>query len=265
MRIAWLTDIHLNFLVPREIDLFISKVKKTNPDVVIITGDIGESHDFEEHLVKMTCDLATPILFTLGNHDFYGSSFRKVKEQAKQLIAKDDNLTWLSVSRPVQLWETIALVGHDSWADGRFGDYGGSDVELSDFYTIEDFMFLDKKDRLEVMQAAADEAVRHLSEVLPKALDMADHVIVATHVPPFREASWYRGKVSDDDYLPHFSCKAVGDVILDAMADRDEKKLTVLCGHTHGSGEAQISDSVLALTGKARYGHPEIQQIFEFD
>ena len=265
MRIAWLTDIHLNFLIPREIDLFISKVKKTNPDVVIITGDIGESHDFGEYLTKMARDLATPILFTLGNHDFWGSSFRKVKERARQLIAEEDNLTWLSVSEPVQLSESIALVGHDSWADGRFGDYDGSDVELSDFYAIEDLMFLDKKDRLEVVQAAADEAVRHLSEVLPRALDVADHVIVATHVPPFREACWYQGKVSDDDYLPHFSCKAVGDVILDAMTGRNEKKLTVLCGHTHGSGEAQISDNILALTGKAKYGRPEIQQVFELD
>jgi predicted MPP superfamily phosphohydrolase len=265
MRIAWLTDIHLNFLVPREIDLLISKVKKTNPDVVIITGDIGESRDFGEHLDKMARDLARPILFTLGNHDFYGSSFRKVKEHAKQLIAEDGNLTWLSVTGPVQLTNDLAIVGHDSWADGRFGDYDSSDVELSDFFTIEDLMFLDKKDRLEVMQEAADEAVRHLADVLPRALDMADHVILATHVPPFKEASWYRGKVSDDDYLPHFSCKAVGDAIMAAMAGRNEKKLTVLCGHTHGSGEAHIRDNILVLTGKARYGHPEIQQVFEFD
>jgi Icc protein len=265
MRIAWLTDIHLNFLVTREIDLFISKVKKSNADVVIITGDIGESRDFDEHLDKMARNLATPILFTLGNHDFYGSSFRKVRERARELHEQIDDLIWLSVSEPMQLSEKLAVVGHDSWADGRFGDYDGSHVELSDFYTIEDLMFLDKKDRLEVMQAAADEAVRHLTDVLPKALDMADHVLLATHVPPFKESSWYRGKVSDDDYLPYFSCKAVGNMILNAMIGRNEKKLTVLCGHTHGSGEAQISDSILVLTGKARYGFPEVQRVFEFD
>lgn len=265
MRIAWLTDIHLNFLEPPGVDRFISKVKAKSVDAVIITGDIGESRDFGEHLEKMARDLAKPVMFTLGNHDFYGSSFRKVKERARQLNEKIDDLTWLSVSGPVQLSENLVVVGHDSWADGRFGDYDGSEVELSDFFTIDDLLYLDKKDRLEVMQKAADEAARHLTDILPKALDMADHVLLATHVPPFKEASWYRSKVSDDMYLPYFSCKVVGDAILDAMTGRNEKKLTVLCGHTHGNGEAQISDNILVLTGKARYGHPEIQQVFEFD
>lgn len=37
------------------------------------------------------------------------------------------------------------------------------------------------------------------------------------HVPPFREASWHQGRISDDDWLPHFTCKAVGDVLREAM------------------------------------------------
>ncbi len=93
MRIAWLTDIHLNFLEPPGVDRFISKIKAKNVDVVIITGDIGESGDFGEHLDKMARDLAKPVMFTLGNHDFYGSSFRKVKERARQLNEKINDLS----------------------------------------------------------------------------------------------------------------------------------------------------------------------------
>jgi len=265
MRTAWLTDIHLNFLEPPGINRFISRVKDRNADSIIITGDIGESQDFCRYLEKIARELATPILFALGNHDFYGSSFRKVKEDARELVANIGNLTWLSESGPVQLSENIAVVGHDSWCDGRFGDYDGSPIELSDFFVIEDLMFLDKDSRLEVMHTAADEAAAHLRSVLPKALDMADHVILATHVPPFKEACWYGGRISDAMYLPYFSCKAVGDVILQAMTGRDEKKLTVLCGHTHGSGEAQVGGNIHIFTGNAKYGHPEVQHVFEFD
>ncbi len=41
---------------------------------------------------------------------------------------------------------------------------------------------------------------------------------MATYIPPFREAAWYEGRPSADDYLPFFSCKAVGDVLLDVRS-----------------------------------------------
>lgn len=84
---------------------------------------------------------------------------------------------------------------------------------------------------------------------LPQALSEFQHVIFATHVPPFREACWHRGKISDDDWLPHFTCKAVGDVLLEIMKENPDRKLIVLCGHTHGAGEAQQLPNLKVLTG----------------
>ena len=48
-----------------------------------------------------------------------------------------------------------------------------------------------------------------------QALERFEHVLVLTHVPPFREACWHEGRISGDDYLPYFACKATGDVLLD--------------------------------------------------
>ena len=39
--------------------------------------------------------------------------------------------------------------------------------------------------------------------------------------------------------------------------------MTVLCGHTHGRGEARILENLLVLTGGATYGKPEVQRILE--
>lgn len=39
-------------------------------------------------------------------------------------------------------------------------------------------------------------------------------VIVATHVPPYRESCWYEGKISDDNWAPFFVCGQVGEVLL---------------------------------------------------
>ena len=56
----------------------------------------------------------------------------------------------------------------------------------------------------------------------------------------------------------------MGDAVLDVMRFAPDRELTVLCGHTHGCGETRPLSNVLILTGKAQYGHPEIQRIFEW-
>src|SRR5438874_8164912 len=98
------------------------------------------------------------------------------------------------------------------------------------------------------MQELGDEASAYLRSVLPEALRRFRHVIVLTHVPPFREACWHQGRISTDDYLPHFTCKAAGDALREAMAAQPDRQMTVLCGHTHGEGEARILPNLRVLT-----------------
>ena len=99
--------------------------------------------------------------------------------------------------------------------------------------------------------------------LLPDALDRFQHVLVVTHVPPFRESCWHEGRISDNDWLPHFACKAVGDVLADEMKKHLGKQMTVICGHTHGAGEAQILPNLRVLTGGAEYGNPVKQRVLE--
>ena len=47
------------------------------------------------------------------------------------------------------------------------------------------------------------------------------------------------------------------------MLEYPEKHMTVLCGHTHSPGQAQILNNLEVLTGKSSYGEPEVQQIVE--
>ena len=126
-------------------------------------------------------------------------------------------------------------------------------------------MDLDHATRLQKLHALADEAAAHFRALLPDALQRFEKLIVVTHVPPFREACWYRGRPSDDAWLPHFSCKVVGDVLAEAMAAHPDRDMTVLCGHTHGAGEAQILPNLRVLTGGAIYGKPNIQRVLKVD
>ena len=115
------------------------------------------------------------------------------------------------------------------------------------------------------MTALADEAARHFKRVLQEATSRYQHVIAVTHVPPFRKAAWYQGKTSNDDFLPYFACKAVGDVLTKTMKACPQSDLLVLCGHTHGGGELQVLDNLQVLTGEAEYGNPVIQRVFDVE
>jgi hypothetical protein len=115
-----------------------------------------------------------------------------------------------------------------------------------------------------LLQALGDAAAKHVRQVLPQALDGNRQAILATHVPPLRDACWHQGQISNDEWAPHFVCMAVGEAILDVMRDRPDQRLTVLCGHTHGDGETWPLPNVQILTGGAEYGRPEVKRVFEF-
>jgi predicted phosphohydrolase len=264
-RFAWMTDVHLNFLEAVDVDQFLTSVAGTESDGVLLSGDIGEAPDVVPLLKAFADRLDRPIYFVLGNHDFYRGSIAGVREKVKLLCAACPNLCWLSNLGVVAMTEQTALVGHDGWGDGRIGDYWGSSVSLNDWYLIEELAWLDQKERLAKLHSLGDEAAVHFRAVLPDALQRYRNVLVVTHVPPFREACWYNGSISDEHWLPHFTCKAVGEVLAGAMAARNEKQMTVLCGHSHGKGEVRILPNLHVLTGGAQYGHPQVQRVLEVE
>lgn len=235
-----------------------------NADAILISGDIAQAPTIEEHLSKMAQSLASPIYFVLGNHDFYHGSISGVRATVTNLSKGSPHLHWLNVCGAVYLSSTTCLVGHDGWGDARLGDYHNSAVMLNDFLLVSELTGLSRGELLQQLHQLGDEAAEHFKTVLPEVFKSAEHVVVLTHVPPFLEAAWYNGQYCDSDWLPFFSCKAVGDILTKIMQKHQDKRMTVLCGHTHGGGTSQILPNLVALTGQARYGHPVIQEIFEW-
>ena len=176
------------------------------------------------------------------------------------MVGETKNLVYLNLAGVVELTPNTALVGHDGWADGRLGDFEGSDVILNDFLLIDelrcwrDSHTLDKPALRRVLELLGDEAAGYLRSVLAPAAEKYPQVIVATHVPPFREAAWHQGRPSSDDFLPFFACKAVGDVLLELAQSHPGCQILVLCGHTHGGGEVQVLENLRVVTGPAEYG-----------
>jgi len=282
MKIAWLTDIHLNFLSKRRRMQFYNKILVESPDVVLIGGDIGEADTVAKFLVEMNDYLDREIYFVLGNHDYYRSSIKQVRMNISTLSRNYKNLNWLPESGTVEINKNTALIGHGLWADGKLGDFLNSDVLLNDYIFIKDFnpslnvssresISIDSytgkgtKNRwLSMLYKLGDESAEYISKELPKALEYYSCIIFLSHVPPFKEACLHLGKVSDDNWLPHFSCKSAGDKLIEIMRKHPDKKLTVLCGHTHGSGEVDILENIKVYSGEAVYEEPQLQRIFNY-
>ena len=261
----WLTDIHLNFLDNEQLDRFINRLSRKKVDGILIAGDIGEANSIKNYLEILSNRLSFPIYFVLGNHDFYRGSVEFVRSEVLKFLSTRPTLQWLTNSNIISLSTETALIGHDSWADCQFGDYWKSNVQLNDFTLIGDFIGRTKTECLETMKSLADEAARHFKKALPEALQEHQKVIIVTHVPPFKESALYRGKISNPDWLPFFTCKAVGDVLLSVMSKYPNKEALVLCGHTHGSAFFQPLPNLKVITGAAVYGKPTIHKAIEID
>jgi predicted phosphohydrolase len=265
MRAVWVNDIHLDFLDRDAVDSYLLSVVRERPEVLLVGGDISTASLVEPHLQRIEELLDVPICFVLGNHDFYHGSIARVRRKVRDLCERSERLHWLNLTGVFPLTRETALVGHDGWGDARLGNYKTTQVELSDFFLIDDLRAKERSELVEILRGLGDETADHFRAVLPEALASFPNVVVLTHVPPFPEATWYDGKVSNDDWLPFFCCKAAGDVLTEQMSKHPESTLTVLCGHTHGEGEVQILPNLRVVTGGARYQHPQIQAVLELE
>ncbi|HLB56559.1 MAG TPA: metallophosphoesterase [Coxiellaceae bacterium] len=265
MKLTWLTDIHINFLDQHEREIFYQKIIDSHCDRVLISGDIAEANSVVELLIEMETYIKKQIYFVLGNHDYYRGQIKKVYETVTKLTKNNNQLCWLSISGIQLLTKDTILVGQDGWADGRLGDYTNSTVSLNDSRLIADLFqakILGKFKLLEKMQTLADADAKKLQHDLQLAINKnPKKIIVLTHIPPFKEACLYEGKISDDDWIPYFSSKASGDVLMKIAKGHSLIEFLVLCGHTHGEANYQALPNLIVRVGKAEYFQPRIEEI----
>lgn len=259
MHLLHLTDPHFNFL-PEFGAQYIGeefKTKYADCDGCLITGDISESKGLAQHIQQFVKGFEKPVYYVLGNHDYYGG---KVGESERVMGA-----TYLVDEAVVELSASTALVGDDGWYDATAGAPYWSDIDMSDFHVIEDFIGLGKYERIVKAQDLGMKATRRLEPKVRKAAKSYKKIIVGVHVPPYPEAAWHDGKMSDPNWLPWFSNVEMGKMLNEVAKEYPDVKFEAFCGHSHGGIVHQIKDNVMCTTGAARYGDPQISGLIEFE
>lgn len=267
MKLTWLTDIHLNFLDKNGRKIFYQEIVNTHCDAVLISGDIAEAPSIVDILKEMADYVNKSIYFILGNHDYYRGQVNAVREAITTLTKTHDQLFWLPSSGIQQLTKNTLLLGQDGWADGRLGDYQNSYVSLNDSRLIADLLqerILGENQLLKKMQQLADADAILLQNDLINALKLhPKKIIVLTHVPPFKESCQHLGQISDENWLPYFSSKAMGDILLPIAQENPAVDFLVLCGHTHSAANFQPLKNLTVKAGTAEYYQPMVQEIIE--
>ena len=278
---------------------FYTALRETEGDAVLITGDIAESHNIVDTLKQMEQTVGKPIYFVLGNHDFYGSSVAAVRKSVKNIGADIHYIP----AKAIELSASTTLIGVDAWGDCRNGDYERSRITMSDWLYIKDLNqgYIHGMQPLkEAIQKLADADARALARQIRAALKVQtgckncqetghmghcaglgkyvvctecngtgkikryNNIIIATHVPPFKEACMYAGRKSTSDGLCFWSSQILGTTIKPIVQKHPDVNFTWLCGHTHSGVKFQAGVNLVVKVAQAEYYYPEMAEVIEY-
>jgi Icc-related predicted phosphoesterase len=261
-RLAWCSDLHFDFIRPHQRQRFLDSAVMTGADGVLITGDISMSRRIGESLGAIA-GMGLPTYFVTGNHDYYAGDFATTDATIASVCHQFPCLTRLGLGEIIPLGERTVLIGHSGWGDGRAGIGPTTPVRMNDSLLIADLR-LEGPALFDKLAELGTTSAQYIERVASIAVHQADLIVVATHVPPFPEASRHEGKPGEPSHLPHFCNVAMGESLRKIARTWPHKRFLVLCGHTHERFGCQPEDNLIVKVAGARYGQPAVEEVLEF-
>lgn len=260
LNFRWCSDLHLDHLGVKDHQDFLALVKSecSSPDTILfVTGDTSTGMRVEGDHYKLAHAVAGKMMFVLGNHDRWNSSFANVENRIKVMTqAHATNASFLDISDPIQIEPETFVVGDSGWYDGRNGLQGKPRFLMNDWFFIQEYL---GREPFQASAQFADACAARLEAKMRAAIAAgAMRLIVLTHVPPYVEACRHLGKPSDTYALPWFSSQVIGDVLDQIAEEFFHIKIEVLCGHTHDQFYYKRKDNLAVHVAWSEYGDPRI-------
>jgi Icc protein len=264
---AWATDTHLDFLGddPQRLIKFGESLLRDGPTGIFLTGDVSTARKLVYHLSVIEKVVQRPIYFVLGNHDYYGGTIEQVRKAMRELTNVSPYLRYMPTMPYYALSPMTAVVGHDCWYDALLGDPMASTFGMVDWTAIGDFIPVNgnKATIVTLARKLAHEGVTHVHNGIKAACRYHSNIVVLTHYPPFAQAHIHEGRPGDANAMPWFTCKMMGDMLMDAAKAFPHVNFTVLAGHTHGKADYKPANNLTVHVGASTYGAPQLQSTLE--
>lgn len=136
MRLQIISDLHMEF---GRIDSLYEKMCECKSDVLVLAGDISSSNEIFETLNTIQHDCGKPIIFVIGNHEYYGRSRKNLDIEMMTMKDVNPNIHIL-IEDSVQIGD-VCFIGSTGWWDGSGGHIGMTVKHgLNDFRYIYDLM-----------------------------------------------------------------------------------------------------------------------------
>lgn len=264
MKLGFATDIHLDAI--RKYDQkgypdqrLAGERLAEGHDALVVTGDISTGEKFKAHFRAFCAGAKVPVYFVLGNHDFWDAPESDVRATAATFPG------YLDTAGVVELTPGAALVGRSGWYDTLSGHPNESRIEVDDWLRTSRLVapYSSRIPHLlhKACQKWSEEEAEKAIPVLEAAAASYQRVYFATHFPVFRNACFAPdGKldIPERGWWPWSINTTLGHAIREVTDRHPNNDFTVLTGHTHGGGRAQISENLTCIAGKAQYGYPRL-------
>jgi len=258
MKYIWGSDLHLDHLRGNEFNEFIARVKAecVDPDtVLLLTGDTSVGTQVSGHHYALADAAAGRMLYVLGNHDRWGSSFADVDVKLEVTSVHMPRASFMDKVDYVELDPGTFAVGDSGWYDGRNGTQGNPRMIMNDWNYIHEYI---GREPYKASAEFADARAKTLDTKMRAAIAAgAERLVVLTHAPPFVESCRYMGNPSDLYALPWFSSQVFGDTLDQVANEHWSVQIEVLCGHTHDRYVYKRCDNLMVHVAGAKYGDPQ--------
>lgn len=253
-RLIWCTDLHLDKAMPWRKQAFLNSLTKEQPDGIILTGDISNGRNTCRDLEHIARAVSCNVFWIGGNHDYHGSSFEQTHANFRELCSKHSNLIWLTEAGIVPINDEVAIIGHEGWYDAEEGKPEYLQFTF-DWFLIEDFRILpDMKARIKVWRKLAEKSAEQIVSSLELAIEQGYKTIyIATHCPPWKEATRDVGTFMEKFWLPYNANLHLGRAIEEVMQHHKKRHVIVLAGHTHTPLEIRVSRNIECRVGPGHY------------
>jgi len=245
MKIRYFSDIHLEFIEPSKLELFLAKINPGHEETCVCAGDIGNPLHVNNHydiFMKYVSTRFKKIFVIAGNHEYYQSaaSITQVNMYLEDYFKQFSNISFLNNS--YELYEDHCFIGTTLWSHIANPQYIINDVrKIPNF----DYTKYNKLNKL---------CIDFLSETLQKHINC---VVITHHMPSESLVDPKYRTTEMAQYNQWFYCN------MDSMIEI--YKTNIKCwiyGHTHTPNTKEIN-TVPFLCNPI--GYPNENSIIDFN